>query len=250
MTTSKHATLYRMVKDKHVCPFGLKALDLLKRNGYTVDDEHLTNDAETQAVKDKFNVKTTPQIVIDGNRIGGYDALREYFGMSPAKPEGVTYKPVIAIFAVTALASLALTWGIHHTLFNLQTVIWFIALSMLVLAIQKLRDLHSFTNQFLGYDLLARKIVRYAYVYPFAEAFAGLTMLTDVPWLMLIGAVVAIIIGGINGVSVFKAVYIDKRELKCACVGGNSNVPLGFVSLTENIMMVAMGLYMLWRYLI
>ena len=121
---------------------------------------------------------------------------------------------------------------------------------MLVLAIQKLRDLHSFTNQFLGYDLLARKIVRYAYVYPFAEAFAGLTMLTDVPWLMLIGAVVAIIIGGINGVSVFKAVYIDKRELKCACVGGNSNVPLGFVSLTENIMMVAMGLYMLWRYLI
>lgn len=38
----------------------------------------------------------------------------------------------------------------------------------------------------------------------------------------------------------------DKRELKCACVGGDSNVPLGLVSLTENLMMVAMGLWMLW----
>ena len=39
----------------------------------------------------------------------------------------------------------------------------------------------------------------------------------------------------------FKAVYIDKRELKCACVGGSSNVPLGFVSLTENLMTFALG---------
>jgi hypothetical protein len=44
---------------------------------------------------------------------------------------------------------------------------------------------------------------------------------------------------------VFKAVYIDKRQLKCACVGGSSNVPLGFVSLTENLGMVAMGVWML-----
>jgi len=43
---------------------------------------------------------------------------------------------------------------------------------------------------------------------------------------------------------VFRAVYIQKRELKCACVGGASNVPLGFVSLTESMMMIAMALWM------
>jgi hypothetical protein len=48
----------------------------------------------------------------------------------------------------------------------------------------------------------------------------------------------------VGAVSVFKAVYIDKRELKCACVGGSSNVPLGFISLTENLMMVAMAIWM------
>ena len=133
-------------------------------------------------------------------------------------------------------------------MFSVQTIIWFVALSMIVLAIQKLQDLESFTNQFLGYDLLARKVVRYAYVYPFAEAFVGISMLAGVAWLSVVAAMVAIFIGGINGLSVFKAVYIDKRELKCACVGGNSNVPLGFVSLTENIMMVGMGIYMLMKF--
>jgi hypothetical protein len=59
---------------------------------------------------------------------------------------------------------------------------------------------------------------------------------------------VALFIGGIGAVSVFKAVYIDKRTLKCACVGGGSNVPLGFVSLTENFMMITMAIWMLIRH--
>jgi hypothetical protein len=56
---------------------------------------------------------------------------------------------------------------------------------------------------------------------------------------------IALFIGTIGAVSVIKAVYVDQRELKCACVGGSSNVPLGFVSLTENLMMVGMALWML-----
>jgi hypothetical protein len=60
----------------------------------------------------------------------------------------------------------------------------------------------------------------------------------------LIGFPIALFIGTIGAVSVYKAVYVDKRDLKCACVGGNSNVPLGFVSLTENLVMIAMGLWM------
>jgi hypothetical protein len=51
-------------------------------------------------------------------------------------------------------------------------------------------------------------------------------------------------IGTVGAVSVFKAVHVDKRELKCACVGGSSNVPLGFISLTENSMMIVMAVWM------
>jgi hypothetical protein len=38
---------------------------------------------------------------------------------------------------------------------------------------------------------------------------------------------------------------MEKRELKCACVGGDSQVPLGFVSLTENVFMIFAGVWML-----
>ena len=58
-------------------------------------------------------------------------------------------------------------------------------------------------------------------------------------------ATISILIGAIGSVSVIKAVYIEKRDIKCACVGGNSNVPLGFISLTENLFMVGMGIWML-----
>ena len=98
---------------------------------------------------------------------------------------------------------------------------------------------------FLNYDLLARRWVRYGKIYPFGEAFAGILMVAGaLTWL---SAPVALFIGTVGAVSVFKAVYIDKRELKCACVGGESNVPLGFVSLTENLMMMVMGIWMPFR---
>ena len=62
--------------------------------------------------------------------------------------------------------------------------------------------------------------------------------------LIWLSAPIALVIGTIGAVSVYYAVYVQKRELKCACVGGGSNVPLGFVSLTENLVMIGMGLWM------
>jgi len=98
---------------------------------------------------------------------------------------------------------------------------------------------------FLNYDLLAQRWVRYGYVYPFAEGLAGVLMVSGA--LMWISIPVALFIGTVGAVSVFKAVYIDRRELKCACVGGDTNVPLGFVSLTENLMMMGMAIWMLTK---
>jgi glutaredoxin len=245
VTNIKSATLYRMVMDEHICPFGLKARELLEREGFAVEDHHLTSKAETEAFKSEHGVKTTPQVFIAGQRIGGYDALRKHLGKSVTDPKAVTYQPVIVVFATAALMALAVSWAAFGALPTVRAGEWFIAFSMCILAVLKLRDLEGFSNMFLGYDLLAQRAVRYAYVYPFAEALAGILMIADA--LMWIAIPVALFIGGIGAVSVFKAVYIDKRELKCACVGGDSNVPLGFVSLTENLMMVAMAVWMILK---
>lgn len=243
MADLKTATIYRMVMSDHMCPHGLKAKDLLQRSGFTVDDQHLTSRAQIDAFKEAHDVKTTPQVFIDGTRIGGFDALSTYLGKSVAAKDGVTYRPVMALFAIAALMAVCVTWVSMDTVFAGRTIEWFISISMVLLGLQKLQDVEKFATMFLNYDLLAQRWVRYGYVYPFIETGAGLLMMAGV--LSWISAPVALVAAGIGAISVFKAVYIDKRELKCACVGGDSKVPLGFVSLTENLMMVGMAVWML-----
>ncbi len=240
---AKRAQIYRMVMPGHTCPYGLKALHLLKSRGYTVEDHHLASREQTDAFKAEHGVQTTPQTFIDGKRIGGFDDLRRFFGMRVRDKDEVTYTPVIALFALAALMAMAAGWAAYGELISVRVVEWFIAIAMCLLALQKLKDVDAFATMFLNYDLLAKRWVPYGTVYPYAEGLAGLLMLAGA--LMWVSVPVALFIGGVGAASVFKAVYIDKRELKCACVGGDSKVPLGFVSLSENLMMVGMAIWML-----
>jgi glutaredoxin len=241
---ARKAVLYRMVMPGHVCPWGLKAKDLLRRAGYEVDDHHLTTRAEIDAFKAKHGVPTTPQVFIAGERVGGYDDLRRLLGKRVSDPKATTYRPVAVLFTLTALMAAAASYAFSGQLLTVHALQWFIAFSMVVLAFLKLQNIETFSAMFLNYDLLARRWVPYSYIYPYAEALAGILMIAGA--LRWISIPVALFIGIVGAVSVFKAVYVDKRELKCACVGGSSNVPLGFVSLTENLMMIAMAVWMIW----
>lgn len=241
------ADLYRMVMDKHVCPYGIKAKYLLERKGFRVVDHHLTTREQTDAFKQQHAVATTPQVFIDGKRIGGYDALQEYFGGKPKDPNATSYTPVLVVFAIAASLALAVSASVFGTPFTGRAVEWFFAFSMTLLAMLKLQDVEQFSTMFLGYDLLARRWVPYARIYPFAEGLAGVLMAGHIAsWL---SAPISLFAGTVGAISVFYAVYVQKRELKCACVGGSAKVPLGFVSLTENLAMIGMGLWMGGNYL-
>ena len=65
---NKRAVIYRMVMDKHVCPFGLKSKHLLKTKGYRIEDHWLTSREKTDAFKREHGVDTTPQTFIAGQR--------------------------------------------------------------------------------------------------------------------------------------------------------------------------------------
>ena len=242
-TTAKTATLYRMLMTDRTCPHGLKSKDLLERQGFQVDDRHLTSRGEVEAFKLENDVQTTPQTFIGSERIGGFDDLNAHFGKATNPKDATTYKPIIALFSAAALLAVVVTWLALGAVFTARTLEWFISISMVLLGLQKLQDVERFATMFLNYDLLAQRWIRYGYVYPFVETGAGLLMMAGV--LTWLSAPAALFVAGIGTVSVFKAVYIDKRELKCACVGGDSKVPLGFVSLTENLMMVGMAIWML-----
>ena len=123
---ARKAVLHRMVMPDHVCPWGLKAKDLRRRSGYEVEDHHLTTRAETDAFKAEHGVATTPQVFIGGKRVGGYDDLRRFLGKRVIDPKATSTRPVIVLFAMTALAALAGSYAVTGQLFTALALQWFI----------------------------------------------------------------------------------------------------------------------------
>ena len=78
MTNQRSAVLYRMVLPDHTCPFGVRAKELLEANGYELEDNVLASREEVDAFKAEHGVDTTPQVFIDGERIGGSEELSAY----------------------------------------------------------------------------------------------------------------------------------------------------------------------------
>ena len=245
---TKTATIYRLVTPDHVCPYGLKTLDLLERQGFEVDDRHLETERQATDFRETWEVETTPQTFIDGELVGTLDDVREYVGKERKDGGGESYRPVVTLFVTTFLMAFGAAYIAEDAWISVRTFEWFVAFSMCGLGYLKLRDVESFSTMFLNYDLLARRWVPYSYVYPYAETGAGLLMIAAV--LNWVSVPVALFIGSVGAFSVFKAVYVDGRELKCACVGGSSNVPLGFISLTENLAMIAMAFWMGGKHLL
>jgi glutaredoxin 3 len=72
------ATLYRMKLPTHECPYGLRAKRMLEEAGFDFEDKLLTTRDEVDAFQAEHSVMTTPQIFIDGERIGGSEELERY----------------------------------------------------------------------------------------------------------------------------------------------------------------------------
>ena len=219
-----------MLTPEHECPWGVKTVKLLNEKRIEFEDHKLRSREEIDAFKAKHNVNTTPQIFAGDERIGGYTDLAEKLDVEgESEEEETSYVPVIAVFSTAGLLALATTMGITG----------FMGYSLSLLATLKLMDVESFAKGFEKYDLITRRIKPYAKVYPFAELAIALGFLSGVA--PIATGIASLAIGISGGISVFKAVYIDKLDLNCACVGGDSRTPLGIISFAENAIMAIMG---------
>ena len=82
---TRQATLYRMILPDHTCPFGVRAKQLLEADGYEVDDRILGTREEVDSFKAEHGVAATPQVFIDGERIGGSDDLARHLAEQSAR---------------------------------------------------------------------------------------------------------------------------------------------------------------------
>ena len=116
-------------------------------------------------------------------------------------------------------------------------------ISICLLAMLKLMDIEAFGASYKKYDLITSKFDNWKYIYPFCELLIGISFLNSSPPSLII--FIALILGISGMISVFKAVYLDKLKLNCACIGGYAKTPLGIISFIENLLMAIMSVLIL-----
>ena len=78
MASKRSATLHRMELPEHICPFGVRAKEMLETHGFDVNDRVLRSREEVDAFKAQHGIPTTPLVFIEGEKIGGSDDLETY----------------------------------------------------------------------------------------------------------------------------------------------------------------------------
>lgn len=156
-----------------------------------------------------------------------------------------SYKPLIIVLGLILLTSVAISY--RDSLsgqfeFN-KLLSYFMAGFFIVFSGFKLVDLKGFAEGYSQYDLLAKKIYEYGYVYPFIELFFGIAMIVNpfnetLLWSQLV-------IMAFSGLGVLIKI-LKKERFQCACLGTFLKVPLTYVTLVEDFGMAALAAYMLF----
>ena len=88
MPNPRAATLYRMVLPTHECPYGVRSKAMLEKAGYSIEEHILATRPDVDAFKEEHGVATTPQIFIEGKRVGGSEDLEAYLADNSADTAG------------------------------------------------------------------------------------------------------------------------------------------------------------------
>lgn len=144
------------------------------------------------------------------------------------------YVPLIIIIAVSVLMTISVKASLEMS--------FFMGISFIFLSFLKLIDLKGFVKGFKNYDPFTKMFIPYGFIYPFLELGIGLYLLRGltIGWVNVLGAVLLLL----TGAGVIYQKVVKKNEFSCACMGAKIDVPLGAVSLFENLIMAGMLIYL------
>jgi len=155
-----------------------------------------------------------------------------------------TYKPILLVFGFITGATLLVQAGNEQ--FNwMEWMNHFMAGFFLVFSFFKLLNLQGFADSYSMYDVIAKRWRGYGYVYPFIELFLGIGYLTGFSPMLVNW--VTLVVMSISLVGVLQSV-LNKRKIKCACLGDVFNLPMSTITIIEDTLMIAMALFMLLKF--
>ncbi len=154
-----------------------------------------------------------------------------------------TYKPLLLIFGYISLVSVIA--GNADAAFNpWEAMRIFMAGFFLVFSFFKFLDLDGFADSYSMYDIIAMKTKAWGYMYPFVELLLGIAFATG--FQPVTTNMVTFIVMSVSIVGVLQSV-LNKRKIKCACLGAVFNLPMSTVTIIEDALMIAMSALMLLR---
>lgn len=152
-----------------------------------------------------------------------------------------TYKPILLIFFYITLVTLLIQFTNHHFDY-MQAMPHFMAGFFLVFSFFKLLNLKGFAESYQMYDVLAKKIPAWGYVYAFIELGLGISYLLN--FNPLVTNAVTFIVMTISIIGVLQSV-LNKKKIQCACLGAVFNLPMSTVTIIEDGLMILMSFIML-----
>jgi Heavy metal binding domain len=164
-------------------------------------------------------------------------------------PKWKNYMPLAIIISIISLTTIILSFKDYHLgNFAISTTLsYFMIGFFLVFGGFKMIDLKGFAEGYSTYDLLARRVFAYGYVYPFIELFFGLAMILNPTSRLLLSA--EIIVMSFSGLGV--AIKLMRKEkFQCSCLGTLLKVPLTKITVVEDFGMVALALVMLFSVIV
>lgn len=152
-----------------------------------------------------------------------------------------TYKPVLLIFMYITIVTVLIQMTNHHFDF-MQWMRHFMAGFFLVFSFFKMLNLKAFAESYVMYDVIARKIPAWAYIYAFVEFALGIAFLIN--FNPFVTNVVTLVVMSASIIGVLQTV-MNKKKIQCACLGSVFNLPMSTVTIIEDGLMIAMSAFML-----
>jgi copper chaperone CopZ len=151
------------------------------------------------------------------------------------------YKPIVLIFVF--ITGITLVIQSANAAFNwMQWMRHFMAGFFIVFSFFKLLNLKGFAESYAMYDIVAKRIKGYGYLYVFIELGLGVAYLTNFnPFIINL---ITVIVMSVSIVGVLQSV-LNKQKIKCACLGDVFNLPMSTITIIEDSLMIGMSLIML-----
>ncbi len=151
-------------------------------------------------------------------------------------------KPLLIILTYISIASILMNYKNWN---SSEAMLDFMGLFYIVFSFFKMLDLKGFPESFRMYDPLAKRLPIYGRIYPFIETGLGLMLLMR--YEVKIALIITLFVLGVTTIGVTKTL-LDKKSIRCACLGTVLKLPMTEATFIENIIMIVMAISMLINY--